>query len=317
MKRKYRLFFLFVFLASFSCVYGQMQQGYVKTKGRANKPGRPLAGVTVIWRGIVNPVLSGQDGKFRTTFVDKKNGVSISLISVSKKGYELLNPAILNYPLPFSSSVPIEIVMVNSNELETDKHRISENAYHKAEETFQKKKHALEQQVTESKISIEQKEEQLRVLEENYQKYINLIEGMAERYARTDYDHLDSLDREINICIENGELEKADSLILTVFDPTTVLERNRAAKRAVHEKMRLAQKIIDRARADREALCRDADYANRVIILCDNLSVEYLEQGNKEKARECFQQSLSIRQILYGDESKEVKEIKRKLETIR
>jgi hypothetical protein len=143
-----------------------------------------------------------------------------------------------------------------------------------------------------------------------------MIEGMAERYARTDYDHLDSLDREINICIENGEFDKADSLIHTVFDPKTVLERNRAAKAAVQEKMQLAQEIIDRANADREALRRDADYARRVDVLCLALADEYLVQDNKPKALECLQQSLAIRQIIYGEESEEVKVVKQKIKTI-
>ena len=81
--------------------------------------------------------------------------------------------------------------------------------------------------------------------------------------------------------------------------------------------MQLAQEIIDKARADREALCRDADYAKRVVTLCGKLAAEYLEQGDKEKARECLMQSLGICQLLYGDECDEVKEIQLKIETIR
>ena len=306
------LFIAFVFAAS-----AQTQQGFVKTQGLANKPGEPLAGVTIRWRGAMNAVLSGQDGKFSVSFVGKKNGDAISLLSVSKKGFELLNPKMTKDPLVFSTSVPVEIVMADSKVLEANKQRISDNAYQKAEETFQRKAQALKQQVAENKMTETEFNQQLQTLKNNYQKYVDMIEGMAERYARTDYDHLDSLDREINICIENGELDKADSLIHTVFDPTTVLERNRAAKQAVQEKMQLAQEIIDKARADREALCRDADYAKRVVTLCDKLAAEYLEQGDKEKARECLMQSLGICQLLYGDECDEVKEIQLKIETIR
>ena len=219
-------------------------------------------------------------------------------------------------PLVFSTSVPVEIVMADSRVLEANKRRISENAYRKAEETYQAKKKVLEQQLAESKMTEAECRQQLQTLQDNYEKYVNMIEDMAERYARTDYDHLDSLDREINICIENGEFDKADSLIHTVFDPTTVLERNRAAKAAVQEKMLLAQEIIDRANADREALCRDADYAKRVISLCDNLAEEYLTQENHEKARESLHQSLAIRRILYGDDSEEVKAVKQKIKEI-
>ena len=294
----------------------QTQQGIVKTQGLANKPGQPLGGVAIRWRGAMNAVLSGKDGKFSAAFPGKKNGDAISLLSVQKTGYELLNPKMTKDPLVFSTSVPVEIVMADSKVLETNKRRISENAYRKAEETYQAKKKVLEQQLAESKMTEAECRQQLQTLQDNYEKYVNMIEDMAERYARTDYDHLDSLDREINICIENGEFDKADSLIHTVFDPTTVLERNRAAKAAVQEKMLLAQEIIDRANADREALCRDADYAKRVISLCDNLAEEYLTQENHEKARECLQQSLAIRRILYGDDSEEVKAVKQKIKEI-
>lgn len=311
-----RICLLFIIVSFPLLLIAQTQQGIVKTQGLANKPGQPLGGVAIRWRGAMNAVLSGKDGKFSAAFPGKKNGDAISLLSVQKTGYELLNPKMTKDPLVFSTSVPVEIVMADSKVLEANKRRISENAYRKAEETYQAKKKVLEQQLAESKMTEAECRQQLQTLQDNYEKYVNMIEDMAERYARTDYDHLDSLDREINICIENGEFDKADSLIHTVFDPTTLLERNRAAKAAVQEKMLLAQEIIDRANADREALCRDADYAKRVISLCDNLAEEYLTQENHEKARESLHQSLAIRRILYGDDSEEVKAVKQKIKEI-
>jgi hypothetical protein len=143
-----------------------------------------------------------------------------------------------------------------------------------------------------------------------------MIDGMADRYARTDYDHLDSLNREINICIEDGELDKADSLIHTVFDPKTVLDRNRAAKADIQARMQLAQDIIDKANADRDAIRRDSDYAKRVISLCDNLAEVYLSQGENEKAKNCLKESVIIREFLYGDENEMVKLIKQKIQIL-
>lgn len=312
-----RLFILLLTVLLSSISNGQTQQGFVKTQGRPNKPGKALSGVTMRWRGNMNAVLSGNDGKFSVSFPDKKDGDDIAIVSIRKKGYELIDKDFIGRQLVFSTSVPIEIVMVSSAELEANRKRISDNAYRKAEETYQIKLKQLEKQKEESDITLEQYRQQLQQLQDNYEKYVSLIDGMADRYARTDYDHLDSIDIEINQCIENGDLDKADSLIHTVFDPSTVLERNRAAKAEVQAKMQLAQQMIDKACADREAFRRDADYAKRVITLCDNLAEEYLTQGNKEKARECLQQSLSIRQMLYGDDSEEVKVINQKIEAIR
>ena len=219
------LFFLILAGLTIDC-WAQVQQGYVKTQGRPNKPGVPLANVTIRMKGQMNAIISAVDGKFSALFPGKKNGDAIALVSVRKNGYELIDPEIIGRSLIFSTSVPIEIVMVSSTELEATRKRISDNAYRKAEETYQAKLKELEKQKQESDITVAQYQQQLRDLQDKYDKYLALIDGMADRYARTDYDHLDSIDREINICIEEGELEKADSLIHTVFDPTTVLERN-------------------------------------------------------------------------------------------
>ena len=111
-------------------------------------------------------------------------------------------------------------------------------------------------QIKEQQITEEQYQKQKQELQDKFEQYQSLIDRMADRYARTDYDHLDSVDREINICIENGELEKADSLIHSVFDPNTVLERNRAAKESEHSKKQLAEKILYEANEEKERLLR-------------------------------------------------------------
>lgn len=305
----------------FTCLvincWAQTQQGYVKTQGRPNKPGVPLANVTIRMKGHMNAIVSAADGKFNVIFPGKKNGDAIVLISVRKNGYELIDPEIVGHDLIFSTSIPIEIVMVSSAELEATRKRISDNAYRKAEESYQAKLQELEKQKQESDFTVAQYQQQLRDLQDKYDKYLALIDGMADRYARTDYDHLDSIDREINICIEEGELERADSLIHTVFDPTTVLERNRAAKADIQARMQLAQDVIDKANSDKEAIRRDSDYAKRVMALCESLAAEYLAQGDIEKARECLVQSLSIRQILYGEKSREVKLMEKQIKQLK
>ena len=60
-------------------VYGQTQQGYVKTQGRPNKPGVLLSGVTIRVRGTMNSVLSGADGQFSFLMPNKKDKADIML----------------------------------------------------------------------------------------------------------------------------------------------------------------------------------------------------------------------------------------------
>ncbi len=297
--------------------FSQAQQGYVKTQGRPNKPGVPLSGVSIRMRGMFNQVLSQQNGRFSILMPNKKNGDVIILQSVRKNGYELKDYDMIGRSLTFSTSVPIEIVMINTEELNRNRQRIEKKAYEVAEKNFQTKLHELKKQVEEQRITAEQYNQQYNDLQNKYEKYQALIGEMADRYARTDYDHLDSIDYVINMCIENGELEKADSLIHTVFDPNTVLKRNRAAKAEVRAKMELAQQIIDKANADMEALRRDKDYAVRVALLGENLAEEYLAKGERERALDCLRKSLVIKQMLFGEHSAEVDVVQKKLETFK
>ncbi len=280
----------------------QIQQGIVKTIGRPNRPGTVLGNVTIRVQGMVNAVISDETGKFRITVPKHKDGEAIVLVSVRKNGYELKDKDLIGRPLAFSPRVPVEIMMVDTKQLAADKRRIEENAMRVAERNYKQKLQKLEKQKSENEVTVEKYHQELQALQDNYEKYISLIGGMADRYARTDYDQWDSLDREINICIENGELDKADSLIHTVFDPETVLERNRAAKEDIHQRIATAQNIIDQANKDKKLIQQDAEYAGRITALCDKLAEEYLTLNEREKAISCLKQSLEIKTILYGSE---------------
>ena len=165
-------------------------------------------------------------------------------------------------------------------------------------ENYKKKLAALDMQKKQNGLSSKDYETQLQELEARYENYMALVGDMAERYALTDYDNLDSIDAQINICIENGELDKADSLIHTVFDPTTVLQRNRDAKAEVAERMRIAQEAIDKALADKEQLQQNIEYAEKLAENCESLAEEYRRQGMEEKAQENLNHAQELRKLI-------------------
>lgn len=308
-----RFCFLLLMCCLTAVTWAQMQQGFVKTIGRPNKPGVALSGVTIRMRGALNAVVSSQTGEFRFSMPNKKDGDPISLLSIQKNGYELKDKELLGRQLVFSSRVPIEILMVDQKQLAADKKRIEDNAYRVAESNYQKKLKEIQAQKQKNEITIEQYRQELEQLQDKYEKYLALVGDMADRYARTDYDKLDSIDREINICIENGELNKADSLIHTVFDPETVLERNRAAKEEIHQRIAFAQSIIDKANADKEAILRDMEYTKRVVALCHHLANEYMTQREPTMATECLNKALVMERIIYGEDSQEAEETIRQI----
>jgi Tfp pilus assembly protein PilF len=244
--------------------FGQTQQGCVKTLGRPDKKGEPLSGVSVRVKGEHNPVLSKEDGTLTLLLTGKKNGDAYTLQEVQKKGYELNETGVIGRQYAYSDRVPLTIVMVSSVQLHADKQRIENNAYKVAERNYKVKLYLLEKQKEENAISEEQYRKELLELQDKFEKYQLLIDGLAEHYAHVDYDELNDKEREVNICIENGELEQADSLINTMFDPIDVLKRNKEALAQLNQQITEANTIIGKANEDMAAVLKqqekDANY---------------------------------------------------------
>ena len=209
-------------LKSFVCILlmgivmvtqAQTQQGYVKTLGRNNKPGVALGGVSVRVRGGHNAVLSGPNGKFSIQLVGKKPGDEYRLQQVQKQGYELKEKEMIGRPYAYSTTVPLTIVMVSPKAHQEELQRIENGIYAAVGNKYKKDLVSLEKQKENNKITIEQYRQQIRELQDNFEKAQGLIESLAEHYACVDYDYLDDKEREINSCIENGELDRAEQLL--------------------------------------------------------------------------------------------------------
>lgn len=312
--RKFPAILFFLLIAPMA--FAQTQQGFVKTIGRPEQPGVMLEKVLVQTKGMFNATTSNEKGEFSINIPGKKDGDPLVFLRVRKKGYVLKDKDLIGRSNVCSSKVPIIIQMVDSSQLQADIQRIEKNAQRVAEENYQKKLAVLQQQKDSSELTAEQFRQELLKLEDQYEKYLSLIGDMADRYARTDYDNLDSIDREINICIENGNLNRADSLIHTVFDPETVLERNRAAKKEIQDRINLAQSIIDQASSEREAIMQDIEYAKRFAILCESLAWEYIGTGKQGSALDCLKKAFDIKKIIYGENSNEAHEIQNLIKEI-
>lgn len=237
----------------------QTQRGYVKSLGRPDKPGEPLEGVIVRVRGFHNAIISDNDGTFAIDMTGKQAGEGYSLQQVRKNGYELNDNDVIGRQYAFSEQVPLTLVMVLTEQLHADKQRIEDNAYQAAERNYKQQMLQLERQLSDSLISAESYRERIADLHESFESYQSLIDGLAEHYAHIDYDFLDEKEREISKCIENGELERADSLLKIMFDPTDVLQRNIEALAEIERQIAEAQNVISEANADMTAVLRQQE----------------------------------------------------------
>ena len=260
-----------ILMLTSASLWSQIQSGYVKSLGRPERVGEPLAGVSVRASGGHNSALSDSSGCFFLTLAGKQNGDSYSIQQVFKSGYELNDYEVIGRPLAFSDKVPLNIVMVSSAQLQEDKQRIISNAYKIAEENYKDRAAELEKQNNENIISAESYRKRLQELQSGFGKYQTLIESLADRYAHTDYDMLDEAEREINRCIEAGDLARADSLIRTVFNPVEVLERNMDALSRLDGQILQAGQMLADAESEMAELlkrqAKDAEYLYRLYTI--------------------------------------------------
>ena len=252
----------------------QTQQGYVKTLGRPNQKGVALSGVSIRIKGGHNAVLSDAKGFFSMMMAGKKEGDAYALQQVQKQGYELNERGIIGRQYAFSEKVPLTIVMVSTKQLQADKQRIENNAYKTAEKNYKTQMALLEKQQQANQITIEKYRQELTALQNSFEKYQSLIDGLADHYARTDYDELDAKEQEINLCIENGDLDRAEQLLQALDIEKRLAE--------IEQRIKAGQQLMDEADEEMALILKqqekDAEYLYQLYTIA-------LGRFDNEKAR--------------------------------
>ena len=255
-------------------ISAQTQLGYVKTLGRPNQKGVALSGVSIRIKGGHNAVLSNTQGFFSMMMAGKKEGDAYALQQVQKQGYELNERGIIGRQYAFSEKVPLTIVMVSTKQLQADKQRIENNAYKTAEKNYKTQMALLEKKQQANQITIEKYRQEIQELQNSFEKYQSLIDGLADHYAHTDYDELNAKEQEISLCIENGNLDKAEQLLqsLDIKNRLTEIERRIKAGQQLKEEALEDQEIIQKRQE------KDAEYFYQLYTIA-------LGRFDNEKAR--------------------------------
>ena len=240
MRNRVLIFALFVTV--FASVNAQTQSGIVRTAVRPNQPSQRLQGAVVRVKGDYNPVMTEADGSFAVLMPGQKNGEPYTLAGVNKAGYELREPELIGRVLAFSEKVPVEIVMLSRKQLQADKQRIEQAARENIERYYEQRLTSLNDSLAAATISNKRYEELLAALEAQYERYEPLITQMAERYARTDYSKLNKEESDIQDAIEQGDLDRAQQLIMAKGTPEKREQKVQHLKRLAEEqKNELAQ----------------------------------------------------------------------------
>lgn len=204
---------LIAFLACAISLGAQEQPGVVKTIGRPGQPGQPLEDVAIRVHGNESLSVSGEDGSFYLSLAHYSSGQAYSLKTVFKSGYQLADAAVIGRRYPFSSDIPLEISMMSKEYYTKVKAEIEAQIRAKVYAEYESRMSELQKNLDNQVISSEAYREQINLLVNYYDNVDNLVSALADRYARTDYDMIDSLDQVINHLIEQGRIEEAEVLI--------------------------------------------------------------------------------------------------------
>lgn len=208
------LFLIFISLT----IFAQTQQGIVKTRGRMVNgqlvAGQRLTGATITL-SIGNPLVSGNNGAFSFNVPTGKN---YSLVAAKKQGYTLADPEYTRRSFKYSAGNPFYVVLENENQRQADIREATDKVRRTLKREIRKREDELDE-LRETNAITQERYDFLRAEFYTYrQKSENLVKEMAERYASTDYDQLDEFNRQVQMLIEEGELQKADSMIRSKGD---------------------------------------------------------------------------------------------------
>lgn len=211
--------FIFILLLFFFCVAkSQTQQGIVKTRGRIVNgkvvSGQRLTGTTITLN-IGNPLVSGQNGAFSFNVPTGKN---YSLVMAKKQGYTLADPEYTRRSFKYSASNPFYVVLEDEAQRQADVNAATRKVRRTLTAQLQKREDEIEALKEQNKLTEAKYQKRLRELYDYQSKSEQLVKEMAERYASTDYDQLDEFNRQVQMYIEEGELQKADSMIRSKGD---------------------------------------------------------------------------------------------------
>ena len=254
-------------------VSAQIQQGYVKTKGRIvdgkHIPGKGLREATISIKGRTPILVDSEDGSFSFPMPEAQ----FQIESVTKKGYQLVDMETCQKTY-YRSTSPIFLVMETPEQLLEDKVNTERKIRCNLQKQLQDKENELETLREEEKISEEEYQKALQKLYVELENNEKIISDMAKRYAELDYDLLDEFYRQVSYFIENGELTKADSLLRTRGSITKQVNDIQLRGQNLQEEKELLQKVRAVQQADTEEAARH----------CQSLADKYHAQHQNDSA---------------------------------
>lgn len=182
------------------------QVGYIKEYNGENQK-TPLSGVEINIKNAGSTV-SAQDGRFILEFRTMRPGQRVSVTSIVKEGYEILNLDALEQ-WNISVDEPFVIVMVKSANFKNLCDRYYSNCSNSYRVQHERMLERLEQERQQNRISEQAYEEERTRLVNEYEQRLQDLTSYIDRFARIDLENLSVVEKEIVAAIEEGRIDEA------------------------------------------------------------------------------------------------------------
>lgn len=231
---------LCVFFAHYAVA--QTQYGYVRTIGRPNSPSKAIDSVLIKIKDRPR-VKSHSKGRFSVELPGYEEGQGYKLENVFRAGYELKNNRDLK-EYAFSSSVPLTIDMYSVKDKNNEQREIYNRIYAELSSRFENRYEELLDELEKSQSDKTRIKNELADLQKRFDDNKCLIENVASRYATIDYDRMTSFEKNLNDCIELGDISGAVSLINNEGGINAIVEDARQSQQEAEMAKELAKKTI-------------------------------------------------------------------------
>ena len=219
-KKLIAIILVFIPLVVNAQVQTLVQKGIVRSQSFASQSGKGIVGAIIARSGNdVNPAISQdtpEDGYFELS-MDKLGGRKVYYIESVEgpKGtrYKLLYPR-PNDKIEFTPNAPLTIIMQSNEELDKYVAKVKEDAKKEAEENCKREIEKWEKECEEGRVSIIERDQMIEELQQKLNDFDGLFSDyIYETLKNTDFERLDSLQKEISIALEAGDVYRVDSLL--------------------------------------------------------------------------------------------------------
>jgi len=185
-------------------LFGQVQTGLVR---EINSGKKPVGGVQVSFEGAV-PTTSDDNGLFRLRFHNKRPGDFIFFTEIRKTGYELVNGKDLEVlKISNTNILGEDIIVAKKGVLDAAKKLYYEVSDKALLASFKKEKTDLRNKLKKAELGQKEYEQQLTDLQEEFDRQQKSLEEVAEKFARVNFDDIDSLYKAALDLYRSGDID--------------------------------------------------------------------------------------------------------------